>query len=511
MYFLLTLILLLIIAAIILVNVVNPNDYKPQIEKAFNQNTGRVLDISGKISWEFLPHLGFSLGTVSIQNPSGYPADKNFASIKSVSISLEPWPLIHKQVLIDNINLDGLVLNLIQHSSADSSADSSSNNWTFETPNKTKPQTSEIHVNAKTPEASNDSASAAMPLFLGINSFKISNAQINFTGALPSQNWNINNVNISAKNLALKQSFSIQISLNFEGQSNLKVLLDLSANIQISENNFKLQNLNAKINDSTLTGHMSVENFAAPHVQAAWMLDHVDLADYANLQGARLLIGATTLNFNLTSAGVSNTQLPASLNGSIHADIASLVLKGADVGKMLSAATQMVQSLVQQQNIAGAFTMLNNSLPAFSKSSGSEKTKQIDPNNGQETDIGHFAYNSVVKNGVISNQDLALVSPSFQIKGAGVIDLNQESINYKLSAFSTPQDPNNLILPIIIQGPFSDVHTGVDIPDLLNQVQKMFRQSMTGDLNQQVTDAVKNNSKKLLNNLKDNLQGFLGN
>jgi len=503
LYFLLALVLLIMIAAIALVNIVNPNDYKTLIEKNFYQSTGRNLTISGNIAWEFFPSLGFSMGAASIQNPAGYSSDQPFASISSIQISLEPWSLIHKEILIENISINGLVLNLIEKSATE-------NNWTFNISGNTSGNISDQSNQAS--QSNSASNSAALPLFLGINNFQILHSEINFSGLEASQNWNLKSLNISASHFSFKQVFPVKIQGDFIGQAPLKILLDLNANIQIEPNSFDLKNLNAKINESNLTGKMHIENFKAPHIQAEYMLDQIDLAEYVNLQGARLLLGATTLKLNLKLDGLAPNQIPSSLNGNIHADVANMNLKGVDLGKMISSTGQVIQSLAQGQNILSALSDLKKSLPAFS---GSGFSKKIDSNNGQETLINNFSYNAEVKNGVMTNPDLILSGPNFQVKGAGVVDLNQEKVAYKLAASGSNQ--GDFTLPIIIQGPFSDVHSGIDMSDLSGQIQSMFlagNNKSLGGVTQQrgnvsnlsdlshVGNAIKDNSKKLLNNLK---------
>ena len=50
-------IVLLVVGAVLLAFVVNPNNYKEQIAKAVYQQTGRQLVIKGHIGWSFFPGL----------------------------------------------------------------------------------------------------------------------------------------------------------------------------------------------------------------------------------------------------------------------------------------------------------------------------------------------------------------------------------------------------------------------------------------------------------------------
>ncbi len=516
-YFVLVLILLIIIAVIALVNLINPNDYKNNIEQAFLKNTNRTLVISGDIHWKIFPSLGFNLGAVSIQNPVGYPTDKSFIKIDSASLWLDPLALFQKKIEINTLSISGLSVDLIQHSEI-------ANNWTFESVSNSgsgsKPQISQIHVhpkeNKENKDNSNTQASPEIPMEISVDNLVIKNAQINFEGIAPSQNWSITGFNFTGNHLALGQAFPVVLNLIFNKPAapnvsnipnsqamSLTINLQAQADIKLTQDNFDLQNLNAKINHSNLTGHLVIQDFNAPHIQGSWMLDQIDIADYANLHGAQLLLGATTLNFNLHLAGLEPSQVPSTLNGTIHADIANLVLKGIDLGSMLNAVSHVTHGLIEGTPIGDAFNGLKKALPDFSKSG---EDRQINPNNGQETDLGHFVYEAQVKNGVIQNNNLDLMGPTLQAKGSGTIDLNLETVDYQIFAFLMPEDPNNLIIKILIQGPFSDIHAGVDMTDLFNQLQKKIVKTLTSPAELVKSVPVQKTIDSLANSLK-NLMG----
>ena len=89
----------------------NPNDYKAQIIKAVKDSKQRDLKLAGDISLTFLPSIGARVSGVSL---SEFKSDQQFASVDNAQVSLELLPLLHKQVVVNEIELSGLKAHLIK-------------------------------------------------------------------------------------------------------------------------------------------------------------------------------------------------------------------------------------------------------------------------------------------------------------------------------------------------------------------------------------------------------------
>ncbi|OEE33245.1 AsmA family protein [Vibrio ordalii] len=101
----------LIAAALALVLLVNPNQFKPLIVEQAKQKTGLDLVIEGDISWRFFPSLGFELGQTELRNPQGFSAP-NLFKVEQVGIEISVMPLLDKQLEIGNIRLNGAAFHL---------------------------------------------------------------------------------------------------------------------------------------------------------------------------------------------------------------------------------------------------------------------------------------------------------------------------------------------------------------------------------------------------------------
>jgi len=103
--------LLIIVAAIVLPMVINPNDYKDDIAAAVKEKTGRTLVMEGDIGLSVFPWLALEIGPTRLSNAPGF-SDRPFASVKQVDIRIKLLPLLQKKIEMGTVVLDGLNLSL---------------------------------------------------------------------------------------------------------------------------------------------------------------------------------------------------------------------------------------------------------------------------------------------------------------------------------------------------------------------------------------------------------------
>ena len=105
---------ILTLFAIVLIAVwifVKPNDYKDRIAKYVESATGRSLALQGDLKLSVFPWIALELGPASLGNPEGFP-NGTFASVRHVALRVELLPLLHRQLQIGRIEIDGLNLDL---------------------------------------------------------------------------------------------------------------------------------------------------------------------------------------------------------------------------------------------------------------------------------------------------------------------------------------------------------------------------------------------------------------
>jgi len=106
------LVALLFIAVTLLLVLVNPNDYKPQIEAQVKQSINRDLHIKGDIGWTFFPQLGFSSGQIELDNLEGFNKP-HLVKINQASLGINILPLLKGEISIAKLTLDGFELTLL--------------------------------------------------------------------------------------------------------------------------------------------------------------------------------------------------------------------------------------------------------------------------------------------------------------------------------------------------------------------------------------------------------------
>jgi len=105
------LVALVVVAAIVLPMVIDPNDYKAEIKSAVQDKTGRRLEIDGDIGLSVFPWLGLELGAMRLGNAQGF-AEPYMASMNAAQVRVKLLPLLKKQLEVDTLKLAGLKLNL---------------------------------------------------------------------------------------------------------------------------------------------------------------------------------------------------------------------------------------------------------------------------------------------------------------------------------------------------------------------------------------------------------------
>ena len=104
---------LLIAAAIYIFLIFDPNKYKAEIITAVHKATGRELTIQGDLKLSLFPWLGVETGVMTLNNLPEF-GRQPFTKVDAAAIKVKLLPLLHKDVEVDTVTLNGLYLNLIR-------------------------------------------------------------------------------------------------------------------------------------------------------------------------------------------------------------------------------------------------------------------------------------------------------------------------------------------------------------------------------------------------------------
>ncbi len=90
----------------------DPNAYKGGIVDLVKEETGRTLSIDGDIRLTFFPKIGVGLGPTSL---SERDAQTEFAGVEDLRVALALFPLLSRQVVVDEVIVDGLRARVVRY------------------------------------------------------------------------------------------------------------------------------------------------------------------------------------------------------------------------------------------------------------------------------------------------------------------------------------------------------------------------------------------------------------
>lgn len=194
--------------------------------------------------------------------------------------------------------------------------------------------------------------------------------------------------------------------------------------------------------DGTGSGTFTVNGAqATPQMKADFKLTGVsaqplltDAADFTRLQGDM------AVEMSVATAGRSQRNMVAALNGEGEVTFTNGKIKGIDLAQLMR-------------------TVLSTATTGW-QSGG-----------GQDTDFSELGGTFTIANGVLSNNDLKLLSPLIRVAGAGTVNILEKTLNYrvnpKLAASLEGQggatDVKGIEVPVIISGPWAKPHFAPDL------------------------------------------------
>ncbi len=115
------LVAVLVLGAVAVIVLVDPNDYRDDIEQLVRNETGRNLRIGGELDLKLFPWLALGVKDIELGNPPGY-GTQPFLTVKEASVGVKLFPLLNKRLEVSRVAVDGLDVRLI-------SRGEDANNW----------------------------------------------------------------------------------------------------------------------------------------------------------------------------------------------------------------------------------------------------------------------------------------------------------------------------------------------------------------------------------------------
>ena len=224
------LVILLLAAVVVLPKVIDPNDYKADLEQLVLEKTGLRMGIEGPVAWSVFPWVGFSVEKVSVAGTDG----KLLADLNKAELSVRLLPLLQKQVEMDTVTLDGLVLTLVKDRNG-------RGNWEASSAKKS------VEVSVASPneeqESSKDGGSKS-GIELNIAELDIKNLAVDYRDLQEGGHYILSDMYLNAGPVRLGEKFSLKSGLNMRAvEQKLALGLQLDGNVMLdlAAKNYELQ------------------------------------------------------------------------------------------------------------------------------------------------------------------------------------------------------------------------------------------------------------------------------
>lgn len=296
---------IIIVAIIALLVVVDPNDYREQIQEAVKDETGRELVIAGDLSLSVFPWLGIGVKDVRLGNSAGFE-EKYFAQIQEASVKVKLLPLLSQQVEVSAVVLDGMWLNLAKNKAGIS-------NWD----DMFKP------AGQKTQQSGTTTASPGLALgAITVAGLQIADATVVWDDASKGERYSLIDLDLTTDALSPGKPMAVDLAFTVESSKpKATVRLKMNANLLIDAtlNKFDFQQMSlavdvaggpvsgdgmkmditshltvdlagsgglslnplvVKFDDSTLSGSASVSHFSKPAIKFDLAIDTINIDRY---------------------------------------------------------------------------------------------------------------------------------------------------------------------------------------------------------------------------------------
>ncbi len=189
-----------VVALVLIVIMVDPNDYKNVIEGLIEEKTGLPANIEGDIDSTLFPWIGGVIGAVSLGNPEGFD-DKPMIRAERIKVLLKLWPLLNGVLKADDIILENAEIVLVRNKEG-------RGNWETlkKTPSEEQPENAE-------------SAGGSSFHFPKIEGLIVKNARIIFEDRRDERRYELSDVRIETGEIDESKPFSVDLSMNVDSNA----------------------------------------------------------------------------------------------------------------------------------------------------------------------------------------------------------------------------------------------------------------------------------------------------
>ncbi|HWH49280.1 MAG TPA: AsmA family protein [Burkholderiales bacterium] len=300
----------------------DPNQYKGQIADLVQEKTHRTLTIEGDIKLSLFPTLGVQLGKTRLSELSN---PEEFAALEQMRVSLALIPLLSKEVVVDEVQLDGLRVNLVKYRDGKTNFDD---------------LLGAKEAAAPTPAPAPPSAT---PIKFDIDGVKVSKASLNWKDETAGTTYTVSDLKLKTGRVApgIPVEFELSAALS-ASQPKMEVKLQCSGTLTADpqRQNFSVALLNASVGatgpqlEALLNIKLSGMEASARAVQVGEMLVTLDAKQgnnavkgtlstplAADLENQVIELSKLAGKFDVVSPALPMQKLTVPLTGTVRADL----------------------------------------------------------------------------------------------------------------------------------------------------------------------------------------------
>lgn len=229
--------LLAVGAFVFLVATFDPNDYRPRLVQLVKDQTGRDLSI-GDIGLKLFPKVGARLREVSLVDRDG---TGQFAGAMEVSVYVALLPLLSREVVVEEVRLDGLRMDLVKRADGTANFD-----------DLVRPSAA---AEAAQPPAGRDQHSAAQPMRLDIEGVRVTDARVTWKDEITGNDLAITVAELRTGRITENQPVEVELSAAMKGvqpQADLRTRLRGTVDFDLQAQRFRVGGLDLKLDGSAL-------------------------------------------------------------------------------------------------------------------------------------------------------------------------------------------------------------------------------------------------------------------
>ncbi len=194
---------LVVAAGIIFVKSIDVKKYKPEIEKAVTEKTGRSFLLGDDLDLSVFPWVGVKLSDVRLGNPEGF-GQKDMISVERFEVRLKVMPLLSKQIEVKTFVVDSPHIYLEKTKAGIT-------NW------QDLAQKKEVEKPAAPDEKK--AAPKAIPIeSLSVGTFSITNGRLVYVDQAANIKKEISDMTLKMANISMDNPIDIFMSANVDGK-----------------------------------------------------------------------------------------------------------------------------------------------------------------------------------------------------------------------------------------------------------------------------------------------------